>query len=125
MDLDRLRRDVRVLKLYAIVATVIVLVGLLFVTSMRAQSQRQKFTEIDVERINVVDRDGHLRLVIANSERQAPGVIDGRTIAAGRTRAAGMIFFNQEGDEVGGLTFSGRNLDGRPRASAGLTFDQY
>ena len=34
-----------------------------------------------------------------------------------------MLFFNDEGDEVGGLTFTGTDDDGR-RANAGLMFDQ-
>src|SRR5688500_8546881 len=37
-----------------------------------------------------------------------------------------MIFFNDEGTENGGLTFTGsRGADGRYRASTGLSFDQF
>ena len=37
-----------------------------------------------------------------------------------------MIFFNDEGTENGGLTFSGqRGPDGRYRASTGMSFDQF
>ena len=36
---------------------------------------------------------------------------------------AGMLFFNDEGDEVGGLTFTGTDDNGR-RANAGMMFDQ-
>jgi hypothetical protein len=124
MELDRLQRDVRVLKVYAVVATSFLLGGL-FLASTHAQTQRQKFTEIDVERINVVEPDGRVRLVLANSQRQAASVVEGRTIAPGRSRAAGMIFFNEEGDEVGGLIFSGHKQDGAARAAGSLTFDQY
>jgi hypothetical protein len=123
MELTELRRDVRALKALAAALTVMVLAQ--FAVSARAQSNRQKFDEIDVERINVVERDGRVRLVLANSERQAPTVIEGRTIGAGRQRAAGMIFFNEEGDEVGGLVFNGKQTEGVIRAGASLTFDQY
>jgi hypothetical protein len=34
------------------------------------------------------------------------------------------LFFNDEGDEVGGLTFTGTVANGRGRADAGLMFDQ-
>lgn len=34
-----------------------------------------------------------------------------------------MLFFNDEGDEVGGLTFTGTDDNGR-RANAGIMFDQ-
>ena len=37
---------------------------------------------------------------------------------------AGMIFFNDQGDEVGSLTFTGQEKDGERRANAGLMFDQ-
>jgi hypothetical protein len=51
-----------------------------------------------------------------------PGVMDGVTINRPRP-VAGMLFFNDEGDEVGGLTFTGTDDNGR-RANAGLMFDQ-
>ena len=35
-----------------------------------------------------------------------------------------MIFFNQQGDEVGGLIYSGRMGPNGPIASGSLTFDQ-
>jgi len=83
----------------------------------------QNLGEITVERINVVDKNGTLRLVISNKDRQHPGVIDG--VTADRPRAlAGMIFFNDQGDEVGGLVTTGMDKDGQQRANAGLTFDQ-
>jgi hypothetical protein len=50
--------------------------------------------------------------------------MDGVTINRPRP-VAGMLFFNDEGDEVGGLTFTGQTRDGQRRANAGLMFDQY
>jgi hypothetical protein len=38
---------------------------------------------------------------------------------------AGLLFFNEEGDEVGGLTFTGREVNGVRQANAGIMFDQY
>src|SRR5436190_20079998 len=94
-------------------------------TFHQATASRQKFDEIDVERINVVEKDGRVRLVIANSERQAVTLVDGKQILPNRNRDAGLIFFNDEGDENGGMTWSGGAQNGTPRASAGLSFDQY
>jgi len=76
-----------------------------FVLSAFAQARRQKFDEIDVERINIVEKDGKLRIVISNRERQHPGIIDGKLIPRPNGRAPGMIFFNHKGDESGGLIF--------------------
>jgi hypothetical protein len=121
---QNLRRDLRLLQAWVIVATgALVVLGTSWFTE--AQTARTRFTEIDVERINVVESDGRVRLVLANSARQADAVIGGRVLAPGRNRPAGMIFFNQEGDEVGGLIYSGRTGENGPIASGSLTFDQY
>jgi hypothetical protein len=83
----------------------------------------QNLGEITVERINVVDKDGTLRMVIADKDRMHPGVLDGKVIDRARP-VAGIIFFNDEGDEVGGLTYSGNVANGQRTAQAGVTFDQ-
>jgi hypothetical protein len=40
-------------------------------------------------------------------------------------KTAGMLFYNDKGDECGGLSFSGQEKDGTRRAGAGLLFDQF
>jgi hypothetical protein len=88
---------------------------------------RTSFGEIDVQRINVREPDGTLRFVLSNSAR-APGIYVRnveRPHPSGR-RTAGMIFFNDEGTENGGMTFSGRrNADGSVSGVGHLSFDQY
>ena len=119
--MEKLQRDVRLLKAYALIVT-----GLLCVLAFAGFSQgnqKNKFAEIDVERINIVEKDGKLKMVISNSDRQHPGVIDGRTLS--RTRPAGMLFFNDKGDECGGLSFNGDQKDGKASAGALLAFDRF
>jgi hypothetical protein len=117
----KLEKEVRFLKAYAVVAT---LFGMVFVlTAFTLQSRKQKFEEIDVERINIVETDGKLKLVISNSERQHPGVVDGKTLS--RKRPPGLLFFNEKGDECGGLSFNGDQKDGKASASALLAFDRF
>jgi len=86
-----------------------------------------RFTEIDVQRINLREPDGTLRLVISNTAR-TPGIIMRgveRPHPSGR-RTAGMLFFNEEGSENGGMTWSGqRTADGRVSGGGHLSFDQY
>ncbi|HEX6134795.1 MAG TPA: hypothetical protein VFZ24_12580 [Longimicrobiales bacterium] len=85
---------------------------------------RQKFEVLDVERINVVDSAGVLRLVITNQAR-SPGLIEhGEEITSGGGRA-GLLFYNEEETEAGGLIVSGRTANGRRTAVGSLTFDQY
>jgi hypothetical protein len=123
MDND-IRRELRLLKGYAIVITL--LLGTVSLAAFRQASQKQKFTEIDVERINVVEKDGKLRMVISNRDRSIGPIYKGKPFGyAGGTRP-GIIFFNDEGTENGGLTFSGRReADGTFRSSSGFSFDQY
>lgn len=120
----KLRREIRLLEAYAIGSTLglLVLAGAAF---RQAEAPRQKFDEIDAERVNIVEKDGRVRLVLANSARQAVTVIDGKQILPDRHRDAGLIFFNDEGDEDGGMTWSGRTVNGVAQANGGLSFDQY
>lgn len=119
--MEKLQRDVRVLKAYAFVVTL--LLGVLALAGFSQANQKNRFTEIDVERINIVERDGRLKMVISNGERQHPGVIDGRTLS--RTRPPGMLFFNDKGDECGGLSFNGNQKDNSAEAGALLAFDRF
>ena len=124
----RARRELRLLKAYALFLTAVV--GVLAVSAFRVPppqpAQPTRFTEIDVERINVVEPDGKLRLVISNRARSIGPIYKGKPFGyAGGTRP-GMIFFNDEGTENGGLTFTGRrDANGRYQASTGMSFDQF
>ena len=117
----KLEREVRFLKFYAVIATL--LCGVFVLTAFTMQTRNQKFEEIDVERINIVEKDGKLKMVISNGERQHPGIIDGKTLS--RKRPPGMLFFNEKGDECGGLSFSGDQKDGKGNAGALLAFDRF
>src|SRR3954453_7179422 len=117
----RLRGHVRALQAYAGGST-LVLVALL-TAGMAKSNDKQRIEELTVQRLNVVDANGTLRMVISNKDRMHPGVLDGKTIDRPRP-VAGMLFFNDEGDEVGGLTYTGRESNGTRRADAGLMFDQ-
>jgi hypothetical protein len=116
-----LRRQFLVLRAYAVVSSLalIVLAGAAF----RQSANTKSLGEITVERLNVVDANGTLRMVLAGKDKMHPGVLDGVTIDRPRP-VAGMLFFNDEGDEVGGLTYTGTVAGGRGRANAGIMFDQ-
>src|SRR5437763_12561134 len=121
---DRLERDVRFLKRYAVASTLALV--LISVAAFTRQSQHAKFDEIDVERINVVEKDGKLRLVISNRDRSPGPIYKGKAFGYQGGGRPGMLFFNDEGSENGGLGFSGRRLpDGSVEASTGMSFDQF
>lgn len=86
---------------------------------------QQKFETIDVERINVREPDGTLRIVITSRERLPGAIVAGKEYMHPR-RVAGLLFYNDEATETGGLTFSGRADEVTGYTSSGsLTFDQY
>lgn len=108
--------------LYVVAST---LFGLLGIAAFTRANQKQRFTEIDVERINVVAPNGKPRLVISNAERAPDVIINGKSYHRSSSNEAGMIFYNEEGSENGGMGFSGHSQDGHVSADAGFMFDQY
>lgn len=82
--------------------------------------------ELDVQRINVSEPDGTVRLIISN-KAQFPGlIVKGHEFAHKDRQTAGMLFFNDEGTENGGLIFGGaRKSNGQVSSYGHLSFDQY
>jgi hypothetical protein len=117
-----IRRQLRFLRAYAIVNSLALI--LVATAAFGQASTSQRIDELTVQRMNVVDANGTLRLVISNKDRMHPGQMDGKVIERPRP-VAGLLFFNEEGDEVGGLTFTGREVNGTRQADAGLMFDQF
>ena len=117
-----LRRQLRWLQAYA--GFSVCALVFLSVAAFTQASTSQKIDELTVQRLNVVDANGTMRMVLANKDRMHPGVLDGITINRARPEA-GLIFFNDVGDEVGGLTFRGSDTGGQRRANAQLAFDQF
>lgn len=109
-----------ILKLYSVTVTGILVFT--FLVGFKSTHSGQNFEEITVERINIVEPDGTLKMVISNQELQHPGMMDGE-IHQSRKRPPGIIFFNEEQDEVGGLAYYGNEKEGGNQLF--LSFDQY
>ena len=88
----------------------------------------QSFDEITVHRINVVEPDGTVRLVLTNTA-SAPGIyIKNKEVAhPGGRKAAGLLFFDDEGTEDGGLVYGiEKDKSGHVVSSnVHLSFDQH
>ena len=86
------------------------------------------FDEITVHRINIVEPDGTIRLILTNTP-SSPGIyIKNKEYPHPNGRkGAGFLFFDEQGTEDGGLTYGiSRDKDGRVVGSDGhLSFDQY
>jgi hypothetical protein len=91
-----------------------------------ADARKALFDEIDVHRINVVEPNGTLRMVISDQARFPGSFVNGKEIARPDRQDTGMLFLNEEGTEMGGLTFDGRkDKNGEIQNNGHLSFDQY
>jgi hypothetical protein len=116
--------DPRFLVVYSAVVTIAFAVTLL---CRFAGSRNQSFGILTVHRIDFVEPDGTPRLIISNRE-QFPGTFMRKKEypRLDRRDVAGMLFVNDEGSEMGGLIFGGREeKDGTIQNHGHLSFDQY
>jgi hypothetical protein len=138
-----IERDLRFLKFYALFSTLaFCMLGVAAFTTRQApqadgaadaiaKANGTRFDELsvgslNVERINVVEKDGALKLVMSNKQRAPDAFISGKTFPRQGGNSAGLIFYNDDGDEVGGLTFGNRRREGGGNSSnAVILFDQY
>ncbi|WP_072891962.1 hypothetical protein [Ornithinibacillus halophilus] len=92
-------------------------------------NQSKKFTKIEAEQLNIVDKEGKVKLSLFNEDNIPPALMDGMDILPGHRQddpLSGLMFFNAEGDECGGLIYGNeKNDDGSYQSFASLTFDQY
>jgi len=123
MDQD-LQREIRRLK--RINAISLGALAILSAAAFVGLPPRTRFDVIDVGRINIVEPDGTIRLAISNKAHFPDPVIDGKSypLRSG-AKPAGMIFFNDMGDEDGGLIWSGKKVADGYDAGASLTMDQW
>lgn len=91
-----------------------------------APAKKTRIEELDVERINVVEPDGTLRMTISGHARLPGLVVRGKETKFDRPQA-GMLFFNDEASEIGGLIFGGRRNEKGEVVDAGgaLSFDRF
>jgi len=102
--------------------------GFIFIAgSAFKKSGNQKFEELDVERINIVENDGTVRMVITNKGRFPNGLdkINGRPTNEDRKKRSGMLFFNEDGIECGGFIYDGQKKNNGHSSGLSLTYDQY
>jgi hypothetical protein len=83
-------------------------------SAFNTQTTQRTFDEITVRQITLVDSAGQPRVLLAGG------------FPPRRPDLAGILFFNQDGGEAGGLVYKGtKHDDGTIDAGGILTFDQY
>lgn len=82
-----------------------------------------------VERLEVVEPDGQLAFVLANSQRPTAGTINGQVLMrdqeAERRGRPSIVFFDGQGDEVGGMVFGVTDTPDGYRAARHLSLDAH
>jgi hypothetical protein len=116
------------LTVYSGVLTVGVTAALL--SGFTAGHTNANFDTITVQRINVVEPDGTLRMVVTNNSHVPGVIVKGHEYPdfGGRKAGtdAGLLFYDAEGTESGGLTFGGRKDEqGNISRFGHLSFDRY
>lgn len=124
-QIAKMQKDLLRLKWYAGAITLLLVITGLFAFTSNGIS---RFKEISAERINIVESNGQLRMVISNKERSPEVLAYGKplTLPIPGGNRPGLIFFNDEGTENGGLVFrGGKDSTGKYHATGHLSFDQY
>ena len=100
--------------------------GLFSLGAKSAGDAPTKIPHLVVERLDVVEPDGTLRTVIYSKARDPQIVVRGKTYPHPSRTQSGMLFYNDEGTEVGGLVFAGsKDAEGNRGSGGSLTFDAY
>ena len=113
-----LLRQIRVLQ--ACVLVLFLSTTLLAINLVHPLLPMQRFKLIEAQKVNIREEDGVLKGSLSNA---AGFKVFGR--AQQDVTFSGLMFYNEEGEEAGGLVYEGKAIPGGQRASAGLTFDQY
>ncbi|ALS94151.1 hypothetical protein AXO1947_06055 [Xanthomonas oryzae pv. oryzae] len=120
----QLRTQNRILKSFLAVA--LALPFMFMIMGAHNPARRSAFSEIDVNRINIVNDDGSKSMVLAARGFLPDPVTDGEAGKSDRGKMPGMLFYNGVGDEVGGLIYDGYiDKDGKPNGGVHLSMDRY
>jgi hypothetical protein len=126
MDQDfeaAIRRELRALRVYAAVATGVASLALI---GAAAAVRSASFDVLTVHRINVVDANGTLRLAVFNKDTEPDVIVAGHTLKGRKGgKKAGILFYNDRGDEQGGLGYSGDIVAGHAVQGGLFSFDQF
>lgn len=71
-----LRRELRLLQAYATISSMVLV--FVAVSAFRQAPVPQKLDELTVQRLNVIDANGTLCLVLSGKDRMHPGILDGK-----------------------------------------------
>jgi hypothetical protein len=119
------------LVVYSGVLTTVVSIAALsgFTTESGASGGNARFDTITVQRINVVEPDGTLRMVLTNNKKIPAIIVEGHEYSdfTGRrgSTEAGIYFYDAKATEAGGLTWGGPHPTSGIKRWGHLAFDRF
>jgi len=122
--MKNLNKELMFLRTFA-VSSVAAIVQL--TTTGFSNNNHNKFASIDVERINIIEPDGTVKMIITNVDKFPNGkeIINDRPTNEKRKKRSGMLFYNEDGIEAGGFIYDGRKNEQGHSSGLSLTYDQY
>jgi hypothetical protein len=122
MPIKSIRKEIRFLRYYSLAITLIA--GTFLLIAADEVSKNSTIDTLTVHRINVVDREGKMAVVITSHDDFPPPIVNGQALKRQSSADNGLLFYNQRGDEQGGLTWGGlKNADGTFQSGNTLSFD--
>jgi Dienelactone hydrolase family len=122
---DRVQPDLELLRqirlLRFCVLALFASTALLFANCFYPIFPKQKFRIIEAERLNIREKGGVLKAALSNSAN----FNEFKRAERGGVTFSGLMFYNEEGQEEGGLVYSGKALPGGQDADVSLTMDQF
>lgn len=139
MDNSKIENWLKLLTIYAVVSSVIIIV--LLIVSFKSNYGINGLNRADItqfsdslhipyltaERVDIIEPDGKLAISLSNSKTSAKPRFDGKILHGASNRdIPNIIFFDGKGDEVGGLAFANFDKEDAPfQAIRHLAFDGY
>lgn len=125
-NLDKVYKQIRYLTVYAIISSISLIIVLFLILKMDRKTKKLTVEELTANRINIVEPNGLPRLVLSNVEKSPANLNHGKPFGIPGGNRGGLIFYDDEATECGGLVFSGRkDSSGKYFASGHFSFDQY
>jgi hypothetical protein len=125
-NLDKVCKQIRYLTVYAIISSISLIIALFLILKMDRKTENLTVEELTAKRINIVEPNGQPRLVLSNVEKSPANLNHGKPFGIPGGNRGGLIFYDDEATECGGLVFSGRkDSSGKYFASGHFSFDQY
>jgi hypothetical protein len=125
-NLDKIQKQIRYLSVYAIVSSILLCIAFIVIFLFIRHPKNLSVEELTAKRINIIEPNGNPRLVLANMEKSPENLYYGKPYGIPGGNRPGIIFYDDNATECGGLVFTGRkDSSGKYFASGHFSFDQY